>query len=226
MYGDEAEKKTPRAIRKMLEEYGGKTPTGLPLWRLVQAGDCTILCQGRIHHFPRGVELDVNVRPDRIGGGVLLLPRYRDIAPTDWILQRWFHPRVWGTAVEWKFHRTEDPDTPLFVQTFPANGDYFMLAGPWHSIEEVGDLRQAIHIYLKREQAKRRDTESFVRERMAEEAGRRAQDLAKLEVEIMRAEAALEPVLKSVSPDAQKVRDKIAAQAGLTGHLGASEAWG
>lgn len=230
MYGDEAERKTPWRVRQLLQEYGGATPHGWPMWRLVQAGDCTILCQGRMHHFPRGIDYTIenaeNIRPTRISGGRMLLPRYRDIDSESWILQKWFPPKLWGTAAEWRLHRTEDKDTPLLVQEFPENGDYFMMAGPWRTIDEAGDLHAAIHIYLLREAKKPRDAENHVRYLMAREHSERERRLEQLAREIDRAETELAITLKSVSADAQKVRDRIAAEAGIEGHLGASEAWG
>lgn len=240
MYGDEAELKTPRAIRQQLIEYGGETPHGWPMWRLVQAGDCTVLCQGTMHHFPRNVDPTEDdgdkmvygfqskpmLRPERITGGRMLLPRYRDIARESWILQKWFPPKMWGTAIDWKQARAEDPDTQLFIQEFPENGDYFMLAGPWRTIDEVGDVTQAISLYLRRESKKPRDAENYVRYLMSVEYAERQRKLENMAREIDRAESELEVTLKSVSRDAQMVRDRIAAEAGIEGHLGASEAWG
>lgn len=230
MYGDHAERKTPAEIRRLLLEYGGKTPTGLPMWRLVEAGDCRILCQGRMHHFPRGVDFSIEraaeIRPDSISGGVMLLPRYRDIPGHQWILQKWFPPSVWGSAADWRLHRAEDPDTPLFVQEFPANGDYFMLAGPWNSIEEAGDLRAALRTYLRSLLSRPKDAQNYVRQLMAEEVSERQERLEKLEKEIYRAEVEHRQMLTSVSSEAQRLRNLIAEQAGVDGHLSASEAWG
>ncbi len=230
MYGDDAERRTPPEIRRLLLDYGGKTPTGLPMWRLVQAGDCRILCQGRMHHFPKGVDFSIeevaSIRPDSITGGVMLLPRYRDIPPHQWILQKWFAPSIWGGAADWRMARGEEADTPLFVQEFPANGDYFMLAGPWNSIEEAGDLRAAICVYLRSILSRPKDGQNYVRQMMAEEMHGREERVARLEKEIFRAEVANRQMLTSISSDAQRMRNAIAEQAGVTAHLSASEAWG
>jgi len=223
MYGDDADLKTPWLIRTMLRDYGGVTPTGLPMWRLVRAGDCTILCQGVMHHWPRKGRAS---RPDRITAGRMLQPRYRDIPKDSWILQKWFPPKLWGSAIQWKEQRGEDIDTRLFIQEFPENGDYFMLAGPWATIDEAGDLRHAIHLYLTREMKKPRDAEQYIRLLMSEEHARREKDLESLAREIDRAETQMQLTLKTVGKDAQMVRDRIAAEAGIEGHLGASEAWG
>lgn len=217
---------TPRQVKRLLLEYGGKTPTGLPMWRLVRAGDCTIVCQGRVHHFPRGVEIDINVRPTRISGGRAVMPRYRDIPRDHWILQKWFPPAIWGSCYEWRAHRGEEIDTPILVEEFPAQGDYFMLAGPWRDWREAGDLAAAIRLYLLRERSRTRDAEAFIRMRMADEAHERARNLEHLEREIARADAQVTEMARTVSADAQRMREQMAAAAGLDGHLGASEAWG
>src|ERR1700761_1786714 len=103
MYADEAELKTPREIRTLLLDYGGWTPTNLPMWRFVQAGDCRILCQGLVHQFPGGIHLSLEgTAPIRITNGIALMPRYRSIDPTHWILQKWLPPSVWGRASSWR----------------------------------------------------------------------------------------------------------------------------
>lgn len=220
----------PMAVRRLLLEFGGKTPTGLPMWRMVRAGDCRILCQGRIHHFPRGVSMgfdEGNVRPDRIQGGVFWMPRYRDITASHWILQKWFPPSTWGTAEQWREHRTtEERDLRLFVQEFPQGGDYFMLAGPWGSIEAAGDLRAPIREYLRMQMENPRDLEAYIRAETAAEVQERQQRLEASEREMVRAETELALMCKSTGLDAQRVRDGMAARAGVTGHFGASEAWG
>ena len=61
---------------------------------------------------------------------------------------------------------------------------------------------------------------------MAREYAERERKLEQVAREIDRAETEMALTLKSVSADAQEVRDGIAAEAGIEGHLGASEAWG
>ena len=56
---DEIERQAPLPVRRLLLDFGGVTPTGRPMWRLVRAGDCRILCRGRMHHFARGKDLDL-----------------------------------------------------------------------------------------------------------------------------------------------------------------------
>lgn len=222
MYRDEAGRDTPRAIRKMLEEYGGQTPTGLPTWRLVRACDCRILCQGVMHHFPRGVEIDINTRPERIEGGQFLLPRYRDL--NGWILQRWFPPSTWGTAEQWQSHRAEAKDTPLFAASFPTSGDYFMLGGPWATVEEAGDLRAAIQLWLRAQRENPRDLEAHVKGELAQEQWERRRQVERFAREmtaVLRTD--VESVLKSASPAAQRYRDQMAAQAGVSGYMSAAE---
>lgn len=238
---EDIERHTPAAVRRLLREFGGVTPTGKPMWRLVRAGDCRILCQGRIHHFPRGVEqgfgardghgdlLDRggSTRPDRIQGGVFWMPRYRDIAGEWWILQKWFPPHVWGSAVDWNAARTtEETDTALFAQEFPHAGDYFMLAGPWPTVDAAGDLRAPIRMYLRALSENPRDLEAHVQGEIAVEAAERRERLEALERTAMLAQSALMETWKSTSGDAQRVREQLAAGAGLKGHFGASEAWG
>lgn len=226
MYADYAEDRTPRPIRRLLLDFGGLTPTGLPMWRFVRAGDCRMLCQGTVHHFPKSADLDINVRPDRIQGGQFHLRRYPQTDGKAWILQKWFPPSYWGTAEEWTGHRAESDDTRLFVQAFPSAGDYFFVAGPWPTPEAAGDLRAAIRVYMRQMAENPQDVEAYILTEMALEVAERRQRMEQLEMEINAAEAALNPMLKSVSGDAQRLRDRVAADAGLSGHFGASEAWG
>ena len=227
---DDLERKTPRAVRNLLVEYGGLTPHGHAMWRLVQAGGCRILCQGTMHHFARGVDQDIvrdgKVTVERIQGGRYQLPRYRGTDPNAWILQRWFGPCIWGSAWDWRGHRAQDPDTPLFVQEFPAAGDYFMVAGPWNSIDAAGDLRVAIRSYMRAQHENPKDLEAYIRAEMATEVAERQRAAEALEREINAAEESMEQVLKSTSQAAQQFRNQWATTAGLTGHFGASEDWG
>lgn len=224
MYGDNAERATPRHIARLLEEYGGKTPTGLPAWRLVRAEDCRILCQGTIHHFPRGVETDVNTVPLRIQGGQFLMPRYRDKA--GWILQKWFPPSTWGTAEEWHSHRGDAGDTRLFVASFPSQGDYYMLGGPWGSIEAAGDLRPAILSWLRAQSTNPTDLESFVEGELTEDKYERQRVVERFKREM---DAVLRTdvlnLLQSASVTAQSFRDQVAAETGTSAYLSASETY-
>ena len=226
MYADHAEDRTPKNIRRLLVDFGGLTPTGLPMWRLVRAGDCRMLVQGTIHHIPKGVPLDIERPIERIEGGQFSLRRYPQTDGRAWILQKWFPPSLWGTAEQWCGHRADAEDTPLFVQKFPSAGDYFFVAGPWETPEAAGDLRAAIRVYMRQMMENPRDLEACILTEMALEISDRERRTEQLEREIASAEAALNPMLKSVSRDAQQMRDKIAASAGLNGHFGASEAWG
>ena len=229
---DEIERQAPLPVRRLLLDFGGVTPTGRPMWRLVRAGDCRILCRGRMHHFARGKDLDLvrdgpeSVRPERIQGGEFLSPRYRDIAPTWWILQKWFPPRVWGTVEQWREHRSQEDGMRLFAQAFPESGDYLMLAGPWASPEEAGDLRAPIRQYLRVQLSSPKSLEAMVAEEMAEEVRERERQFEELARQITQAEVELAETWKSKSLDAQRVREQMAARAGVTGHFGASEAWG
>lgn len=226
MYADYAEDRTPRDIRKMLIDFGGLTPNALPMWRFVQAGDCRRFVQGTIHHIPRGVPLDIEHAADRIEGGQFRLRRYPRFKTTAWILEKWFPPSYWGTAIDWSSHRADADDTPLFVDRFPSSGDYYFIAGPWDSREAAGDLRVAIRLWMKQMIENPRDMEAYILTEMAMEVSERQRRLEDFEKEVNAAEAALNPMLKSVSRDAQLMRDTIAREAGLKGHFGASEAWG
>jgi hypothetical protein len=226
MYGDYAEDATPRAIQRLLVDFGGLTPTGLPMWRFVRAGDCRVMVQGTIHHIPAGVQLDPDAQPERIQGGRFMLRRYPQHDGRKWILQKWFPPKYWGDAFEWQGHRADAEDTPLFAQSFPAAGDYFFIAGAWETPEQAGDLRASIRLYMRQMLENPVDVEACILAEMSMEVSERDRRLEELEREITLAEAALSPMLKSVSSDAQKMRDTFAADAGLSGHFGASEAWG
>lgn len=196
------------------------------MWRMVRAGDCQIQCQGTMYHLPKGVELDPSIKPERIQGGRFMLPRYPQVDRAAWILQRWFGPWVWGTATEWTGHRTREGDARMMVQEFPAGGDYFMVVGPWNSIEEAGDLAGAINLYWRRELSKPKDVEAHIRQMMAEEVADRQDRLERLEREMNAHSVAMETIWKSTSAGAQQVRELMAAGAGIEGHLGASEDWG
>src|ERR1035438_9126805 len=155
MFEDRPEKDTPQRVLDDLRDYGGESPDGQSIWRLVLAQNCRIHCFGRQNHVttPDVIPDDyhpVNIVPDRIEEGEFWVPRYRCKA---WILQRWFPASVWGARSTWEGERAPDGRTRLLA-AYPNRGDYMMMpCGPWKSIAAAGDVKTAIRCYNAQQRA-------------------------------------------------------------------------
>lgn len=228
MYEDRPEKDTPEAVRALLREYGGVTAHGWPIWRLVLAENCRMQCFGVMRHAPRvkdTSELDLReTAPERVEEGVFWLRRYPQTR--GWILQRWFPPHVWGARQDWERQKAEDGVTRMRGK-FPAQGDYFLMAGPWRSIEMAGDLRLPIQALNRAARDNPTNFETYFRQQLREERREQQEQIERFEttLEIYRRTEVL-PILKSASPLAQRARNRVQQQIHLPSHLGASDAWG
>jgi hypothetical protein len=233
MYEDRPEKDTPPSILKDLRAYGGLSPDGQPIWRLVLAENCRIHCFGTQNHISQGrlAEISKNddpqqkgsFNPDRIEEGEFWVPRFRK---RGWILQRWFPAHVWGTRDKWESEKARDGRTRLLA-AYPQRGEYMLMAGPWKTIAEAGDLHQAIRCYNVQQRNNPVNWPNHIL------------TLAKFE-EIERQEAAdayaheisaqhrigVASSLRTVSGAAQKFRNVVAQHTAGGINLGASEKWG
>ena len=230
MYEDRPERDTPERIRAELAEYGGSSPAGDPIWRLVLAQNCRIRCFGTMNHVSQDWKnWDDNKRPtdlvpDRIEEGEFWVPRYK---VKGWILQRWFPASVWGTRAVWEGERARDGRTRLLA-AFPQRGDYMMMpCGPFPTIEAAGDLKAAIRCYNVQQRRNAVNWANHIQAMAAFEEQER-QQLAEDYAAEMAAQhrEGMSEVLRTVSEAAQGFRNVVAGATAGGVNLGASEKWG
>jgi hypothetical protein len=229
VYEDRPEKDTPQHILDDLREYGGLSPDGQAIWRLVLAENCRIHCYGQQNHITRDTrELPddfhpVNVVPDRTEVGEFWVPRYR---AKGWILQRWFPASVWGSRQNWESERAQDGRTRLLA-AYPNRGDYMMMpCGPWKSIAAAGDIKAAIRCYNAQQRANPVNWVNAQQAMVAWEKQRNDEQVEAFEQELeAQHRLGISSVLRSVSTNAQRVRNLVAETVGNV-HLGASEKYG
>src|SRR5271166_5169175 len=215
MYEDRPERDTPEWIREELREYGGLSPDGQTIWRLVRAENCRIHCFGRLNHIVKekvaklgDTDHPVNITPDRIEEGEFWIPRY---AAKGWILQRWFPASVWGTKEKWEGERAQDGRTRLMA-SYPQRGDYMMMpCGPWRTVTEIGDIKRAIRSYNAQQRANPVNWLNLQTSLAAFE-GLERQRAADVYAEELESEYRIgfSSALRTVSSAAQKVRNTIA----------------
>jgi len=230
MYEDRPERDTPPQINRDLAEYGGLSPDGQPIWRVVLAQNCRIHCFGRMNRLnPGAVDAitdttrPTDIVPERIEEGEFWVPRYQ---VKGWILQRWYPAACWGTREKWESEKAQDERTRLLA-AYPQRGDYMMMpCGPWRTIAEIGDLHGAIRCYNAQQAANPVNWQNHMLAWMAldaEDRQRKADDFAdELESQYR---IGVSGVLRTVSPAAQEFRNLLAAQAGGI-NFGAAEKWG
>lgn len=230
MYEDRPEKDTPEWIREELREYGGLSPDGQPIWRLVLARNCRIHCFGTMNHISQNIdELPDDARPtdlvpDRIEQGEFWVPRY-DVE--GWILQRWYPSFVWGSREKWEGERSSDGRTRLMA-SYPQRGDYMMMpCGPWKTIAEAGDLKAAIRCYNVQQRRNPANWDNHMRAMLAFEEQARQKKVDDYAAEIAAQHAlVLAGTLRTVSQSAQEFRNVVSKHTAGGVNLGASEKWG
>jgi hypothetical protein len=231
VYEDRPEKDTPQHIQDELREYGGLSPDGQPIWRLVLAQNCRIHCFGRQNHIAVGrIEAitddtrPTDIVPDRIEEGEFWIPRFK---VKGWILQRWFPAFVWGSRQAWESERAQDGRTRLLA-AYPQAGDYMVMpCGPWKTIAEAGDLRGAIRCYNAQQRANPANWENYMLAMTALEAEERklAADEFAEELEAQH-RLGFSGVLRTVSNAAQEVRNVISRATAGGMQLGSDTKWG
>ncbi len=230
MYEDRPERDTPPWIMEQLRVYGGESPNGQPIWRLVLAENCRIHCFGTLNHIQPGVIESISdttrpndIVPDRIEEGDFWVPRYRQ---QGWILQRWFPASTWGTRAQWEGERAKDGRTQLLA-AYPQCGDYMVMpCGPWRTLSEVPDLRAAIRSYTFQQESNPVNWDNHTKAMVAMEAYERQAEAEAFAEELeVQYRMAVSPVLRSSSKAAQRVRNQIAESVGGV-NLGSAEKWG
>jgi hypothetical protein len=231
VYEDRPEKDTPEHVLAELREYGGLSPDGQSIWRLVLAQNCRIHCFGTQNHISKGrvgkmgdLDHPVALVPDRIEEGEFWIPRYQFVG---WILQRWFPASVWGSRSKWEGERAKDGRTRLLA-AYPQSGDYMMMpCGPWKTIAEVGDLKGAIRAYNAQQRANPANWNNLAMAltSMEERDRQLCADAYADELEAQFREG-FSGALRTVSVAAQQMRNTIADYSAGGVNLGASEKWG
>ena len=105
---------------------------------------------------------------------------------------------------------------------FPSRGDYWMVGGPFPKIPELGDLECAISMHQQSMNQRPQNYKAHFKQTLLDEATAREKRREKLEAELAYIRKnELVPVLKSGSLEAQRYRNQLQTQCGLTEHLGA-----
>ena len=232
MYEDRPERDTPETVREELAAYGGLSPDGQPIWRLVLAENCRIRCFGQRNHKPDGLRLDelpdsewaVDKVVGRLEVGEFWVPRYHE---RGWILQRWFPAHVWGLRSAWENERDRDGRTRLLA-AWPARGDYMMMpCGPWKSIAAAGDLKAAIRCYNMQQRRNPVRWDNHMAAMLALEQQERQQEADAYAAEMAaQHRLGVGSALRSATANAQAVRDQVSRATAGGVMLGASEKWG
>lgn len=235
MYEDRPEKDTPEWIREELREYGGESPDGQAIWRLVLADNVRVQCFGTMNHgtgakvsdAPKKEEwlAEINSLVGRVEEGEFWVPRYKNIH--GWILERWFPASVWGLKEKWEREKARDGRTRLLA-AFPQRGGYMMQqCGPWKTIVEAGDLKAYIRGYNLLQRRNPVNWQNYLQAQVALEEQERQQATDAYYEELCAAHAeVIAPTVRTVSEAAQKFRNVVSKHTANGTNLGASEKWG
>lgn len=227
---EEADRSTPSSIRAELGRYGGLTPYHKANWRLVLAQDRLVRRGGVFTTMPSGdvavMEVDPRtfevhrreVKAERVETGYKDVPKY---PCKGWILERWFPAHMAGMSrSEWEAVKSSDGTTPM-MGPYPSEGFYFMLAGPFETMPEIGDLRQAISMHLREETERPTSYQQVLLELIHEDTDREEKAYQKQLADLAHFyEESVEPVLRGTSLGAGRIRNELAASMGDHSHQG------
>lgn len=210
-YEDRPEKDTPRRIREFLSDYGGRTPDGRALWRLVWARNRRVRVAGVMTTMPKGMVAE-DAAPLRVEEGVFWIPRY---GQAGWVLERWFPADAWGTEAEWNAERHGADGRTRMRAEWPRHGDYFLMGGPWERMPGEETLKEAIRAYIREQQTRPADWASHLKAQLDEELLARERAAAEYEDYLAAlSRQAVDPLLGSTSAAAQRVRSRLAVEIG------------
>lgn len=215
----------PKDIRNWLKRFAGLNPYGKTNWRVCLAQHRLATRGGVFHHLPTGeIEMfalgpggRVESRPmpgHKITSGMMEIPAYQG---DGWIMERWMPAHIWGAREWWNAQRGEDGSALL--GPYPTEGDYWMICGPFPKMPELGDMEEAISRYECAQRNRPVNLENYVRMAIKQEQ----EDIAKRRHKLVeyleeRRKSDLLPVLRSGSLSAQRFRQQLQKDAGLSGH--------
>jgi hypothetical protein len=219
----------PKSLQAAIARIGGKNPYGEPMWRVVLAQHCIVKRGGILRNMGDGEQSIVTIGTggkvfestvhSSVTSGILEVPRYN--CADGWILEKWFPASTWGTREQWASEKSEN-GSRLLCEPYPERGRYFLMNGPFDKIPALGDLENSIAMYEEDMRKQPTNHDAYFRQVMRDEEYARKEAKAKLVADLNdRRKNELVPVLKSTSLEAQRFRNQLTAQAGMTEHLGA-----
>lgn len=233
---DAADARTPSSIRNELGRYGGLNPYNRANWRIVLAEDRRELRGGVFKIMPSGdvkqTEFEpvmrngkrvyrmhhTEVKPDKVLTGFHEVPKY---PVKGWILERWFPASKKGmNREEWESVKSSDGFTPM-MGPYPAEGFYFMLAGPFSRIPEMEDLKTSISMHIRTEEAQPVSYQQMLLNEINADEEEKAKAYQKALDDLGHFyDSEVAPVLKGSSLGAGRIRNELAEQVGDRSHHG------
>jgi hypothetical protein len=219
---------TPASTREELTRYGGKNKYGQPLWRLIVAEKHTVIRGGTWR------DIDANDNPflfDARGGRIALPPTVKrtrtgimevPLYPvTGWILEQWFPASSFGDRETWEANKDPESGYPL-LGAYPSEGGYWMLGGPWKQTPPMKFLTDLIGRY-EYNMNKRSDVSPEIAMQQFLEEQKRVEEL-ELDRFTEEREYAMrhivQPMMKSLSLEAQRFRQEVMNRCGIRSHVG------
>jgi hypothetical protein len=225
---DSAERSTPSAVRRELARYGGLNQYARAHWRIVLSEERLVRRGGVFREMPSG-EVEqfqiadggrvqyTPVKPERERSGYFDVPKY---AVRGWILERWFPASMYGDRASWESVKSSDGVTPM-MGPYPSEGEYFMLAGPWAKIPEMADLKTAIAMHIRMEEANPVSYEQRLLEEIHADLDLELKQYEKVMSDVAHFyETEVEPVMRGTSLAAGRIRNELAAMTGDRTHQG------
>lgn len=158
------------------------------------------------------------IKPEKVVTGFHEVPRW---PVKGWVLERWFPVSRKGmTQAEWEAVKSSDGVTPM-MGPYPHEGFYFMLGGPFPVIPEMNDLKAAISMHLREEEANPVSYKQMMLNEINADTEREEKAMKKAMDDIAHFyESEVEPILRGTSLEAQRIRNEMQEVMGERSHLG------
>jgi hypothetical protein len=155
-------------------------------------------------------------KPIRVVPELRLVPKYCELDPAGWILQKYYPAAMFGSPDAWYSRTVKGTSIPL-LGPYPERGQYEMIAGVFRMAPSFDFLDRTIQYHQKRAREKQETdvtayvNEAFHRHNKAEENKRN--ELAAQLRDMM------SPLLSNTEA-AGRWRNRIAEEAGIRSHMG------
>lgn len=214
---------TPQAINDLVTRLGGTNDYGKPMWRLVLSERRLHKTRGTWHTFADGTleqfspagynekgEAVFNHNPMHALSVVTEVRETPMWPHSGWILERWMPAWVWGTKADW------DPDGG----EYPSQGDYFMILGPFTEVPNATFLEAQINLWTREWNNRPTDFAQAYKVFIADKEERERRENAERDANLDAFyKGEIQPIFKSGSLEAQRLRQKAGEAAGIKSHI-------
>ena len=221
----------PTSTVEFLERYGGKTPFGEPMWRIVLAQNVYWKLAGNFKIWDESLSLNerggidmwhggkqFENRPLRVECGMVERKKYPHLE--GWILQKWYPASKYSKTMWFAPENCMADGTPK-LGPFPEYGDYELVSGPYPQIPTLSQLQLFISDHLRRLDEMNQNVEQRILDNVYAAQQEEQEYEKRLEAKVDDYLTDKCSYIDSCSLEAGRIRTKLAEKIGIRTHVGA-----